>query len=189
VAAARGYATPLERLIDEDARRDRSEIDAASWSAAVPAALQPLVPLMLETSKSGLISADLLDEVSQKLGQAFPDPVLRTRALLSWHAAGTGRVSGLPIHESIPGELLSRELVETVRAALRDEPSGSRAWEGALRHLAGWHSRSKADLAELSTAEWITLVATAEQLADGDKLQRIKRMRPVDPEPGSTREE
>lgn len=175
--ARHGYTAPLDELRAGEERRARDQQLAARWAADAPAAVRGLLPLMLETSRTGHIDPDLVQRVEERLSVAYSDELVRCRAVLAWFASGTGKCSGYPVHEEIPGQLLERVPMEQVLASLDEQGASDAVWAGALRHLAGWRSRPDGDLGLVPLPVWRRLESIAEGSADADLWQRIAAKR------------
>lgn len=175
--AAHGYSAPLERTQAEDARRAQAAADEDGWRSAAPASLRPLMPALLATSQSGVIPDVLIAEVEACLSRSTRSAAERCRTLLAWFGSGTGKCSGYPIHEEIPGRILTGVPISTLLEQLTDEPVDGPVWRGALRHLASWRSRTDEDLGQVSAAVWDALVALAEARGDSDTLARVTAKR------------
>jgi hypothetical protein len=119
---------------------------ARVWSQAAPEPAGHLLPQMLATGQSGTVPPDLLDELRRVLARAWPDDAGRCAALLAWFGAGTGRCSGYPVYEEIPGILLAEMPIAVVVQVLQQDQAGEKAWSGAVRHLASWRGRSRREL-------------------------------------------
>jgi hypothetical protein len=144
--AAHGFDKPLKDL---QASRVRAAAETAmerAWSEAVPGSVTHLLPRMLATGKSGTVPVDLLVELRQAMARAWPDDRDRCRELMAWYGAGTGRYSGYPVYEEIPGTLLSEMSVATVVQVLQLRHDDESAWRGAVRHLAAWKARAAREL-------------------------------------------
>ncbi|MFF9819276.1 hypothetical protein [Streptomyces sp. NPDC014006] len=94
----------------------------------------------------------------------------RVLALLNWYGSGSGRCSGYPVHEGVPGELLGRMPIADPRAEERHDA-------GAVRHLVGWKTRprQKRDVARLPEPLRARLLAHARRCGDSDKQVRAER--------------
>lgn len=105
------------------------------------------------------------------------DPVERVLALLDWYGSGSGRCSGYPVHEGVPGELLGRVPIADLIAALADPRAEERHDAGAVRHLVGWKTRprQKRDVAGLPEPLRDRLLAHARRSGDSDKQGRAER--------------
>ena len=136
------------------------------------------VEAMLELSRTGgSPSPELLYQLSRALTDAESDDESRIRALLSWHAGGSGRCSGYPAHECVPEELL---LAETPKALLTvvSAPSLTAAeTAGAARLVAGWPARDRSEFDGLPPAAWDRLTAAVADGDDQDKRDRLARRR------------
>lgn len=171
--AARGYTGPVDELRADQARAERDAALQRAWSMAVPEPARPLLPGMLATGQSGTIPPGLLEELRQVLARAWPDDVERCRALLAWFSAGTGRYSGYPVYEAIPGMLLAGMPIAVVVQVLRQNQVDERAWRGAVRHLTAWQGRSAQELQSISLQMRPQLLAIA-QGAEEVQARRLK---------------
>lgn len=173
----RGAHSPLRQFEEDERRRDAARQATAAWSAAIPSALTDLAPQMLQVSQTGVPSADLLDEVRTQLWTAMPEPTTRTLALLAWYGAGTGRYSGFPAHEQLPGHLLRTVPISEIVASLLDPSADSRHDAGAVRHLVGWKSRDKQklDIDGIPAQLKARLLDHAIHSGDHDKETRARR--------------
>ncbi len=175
--AKHGYSAPLERAEADDARRAQAAADTDAWRSAAPTSLRALLPALLATSQTGVVRDELVAEAEACLSGSTPSTVGRCRELLAWYGSGTGRCSGFPVHEGIPGRILTGVPISTLLGALTDEPVDGPVWIGALRHLASWHSRTDEELGQVSPAVWDALVALAEARGDSDTLDRVTTKR------------
>ncbi|WP_329149398.1 hypothetical protein OG275_33085 [Streptomyces niveus] len=119
----------------------------------------------------------MLAELTDRLQLTFPDPVERVLALLDWCGSGSGRCSGHPVHEGVPGELLGRVPIADLLAALADSRAEERHDAGAVRHLVGRKTRprQKQDAAGLPQPLRARLLAHARRSGDADKQGRAER--------------
>ncbi|MGW6244429.1 hypothetical protein [Streptomyces roseolus] len=120
---------------------------------------------------------EALTTLIDRLHLEFPDLVERVLALLDWYGSGSGRCSGYPVHEGVPGELLGRVSIADVLAALADPRAEERHDAGAVRHLVGWKTRprQKRDIARLPEPLRARLLAQACRSGDSDKWGRAER--------------
>jgi hypothetical protein len=173
-----GVPGPLREFEETEHRRERDQKEAAHWRAAMPTALDDLSDRFLSLSRTGeQASPDLLNAVRERLEPAFPDPVARALALLAWCGAGSGRCSGFPLHEEVPGLLLKDVPITEIVAGLQDFRADSRHYAGAVRHLVGWKSRrkQKKDIAALPEPVRIRLLQEAQASGDHGKQARAER--------------
>ncbi|MFF9870478.1 hypothetical protein ACF1G0_34765 [Streptomyces sp. NPDC013953] len=148
------------------------------WLAAMPAGLEGLADQILDLSRTGgSPSPELLAELTDQLHLMFPGLVERVLALLNWYGTGSGRCSGYPVHEGVPGELLGRVPMADLLAALADPRAEERHDAGAVRHLVGWKTRprQKRDVARLPEPLRARLLAHACRSGDSDKQSRSER--------------
>lgn len=105
-------------------RAQKSADAERDWLAAMPAGLEGTANRILDLSRTGgTPSPELLADLTDRLQQAFPDPVERALALLDCYGSGSGRCSGYPLHEGVPGELLGRVPLADLLAALGMSPA------------------------------------------------------------------
>ncbi|MCB5164564.1 hypothetical protein LG634_06915 [Streptomyces bambusae] len=175
--AEHGLAGPLTREEDAASVRRRQDAEEADWIAAVPPALASLTGSMLALSRTGSHPApEFLADAHARLQQADPDPVDRALLLLAWCGAGSGRYSGFPPHEAVPGRLLADVPLAEIAAALGHPTAGPRHDAGAVRHLAGWNTRpcQKQDVAALPAPLRARLIRAARTSADPTLARRTK---------------
>jgi hypothetical protein len=121
----------------------------SSWVAACPEGAAHLVEELLEISRTGSrLSAGLSARLEQALCTQFPDQRQRCAALLRWHSSGTGRRSGYPMHEDVPGDLLCTFPIEVIIEVATDTEDVD-VLLGAARHLSGWKTRTSTELAQV----------------------------------------
>ncbi|MGW3983472.1 hypothetical protein [Streptomyces mirabilis] len=150
----------------------------AHWRAAMPTTLDDLSVQILSLSQTGeSASLDLLTELKVQLELAFPDLITRTLTLLAWCGAGSGRCSGYPLHEEVPGLLLKEIPITEIVASLQDPRADSRHYAGAVRHLVGWKSRprQRKDIDALPEPMKVRLLQQARASGDQDKQSRAER--------------
>ncbi|MER7824167.1 hypothetical protein ABTX85_16555 [Streptomyces sp. NPDC096097] len=173
-----GMPGPLHEF---EAARQQATREAArqrAWVAAVPAGLEGAVDRILDLSWSGrTASPELLEELTDRLRLTLPDPVEQVLALLAWYGSGSGRCSGQPLHEDVPGQLLGRVPMADLIAALADARAGARHDDGAVRHLVGHKTRprQKRDVARLPDQLRARLLTHARGSWDSDKRARAER--------------
>ncbi|MFJ5643631.1 hypothetical protein [Streptomyces sp. NPDC093223] len=173
-----GAPGPLREFGEAERRRERAQQEAAHWRAAMPTALDDLADRLLSLSQTGeRVSPDLLNALRERLEPAFPDPVARALALLAWCGAGSGRCSGFPLHEEVPGLLLKDVPITAIVASLQDLRADSHHYAGAVRHLVGWKCRrkQKKDIAAVPEPVRIRLLQEARASGDHDKQARAER--------------
>ncbi|MET8102963.1 hypothetical protein ABZV29_42185 [Streptomyces sp. NPDC005236] len=173
-----GMPDPLQQFEADRQRAEEGAEEERSWVAAMPAGLEGTVDRILDLSRTGSSpSPELLAELADRLHLTFPDSVERVLALLDWHGSGSGRCSGYPVHERVPGELLGRVPIADLLAALADLRAEERHDAGAVRHLVGWKTRprQKRDLAGLPEPLRARLLAHARRSGDSDKQGRAER--------------
>ncbi|MFJ9350988.1 hypothetical protein [Streptomyces sp. NPDC101237] len=173
-----GMPDPLRRFQADRQRAEESAEQERSWLAAMPAGLEETADRILDLSRTGSRpSPELLTELTDRLHLTFPDSVERVLALLDWYGSGSGRYSGYPVHESVPGELLGRVPVADILAALADPRAEETHDAGALRHLLGWKTRprQKRDVAGLPEPLRARLLALARRSGDSDKQRRAEQ--------------
>ncbi|MFJ9547522.1 hypothetical protein [Streptomyces erythrochromogenes] len=173
-----GVPGPLQEFEAGRLRAQKSADAERDWLAAMPAGLEGTANRVLDLSRTGgTPSPELLADLTDRLQQAFPDRVERALALLDWYGSGSGRCSGYPLHEGVPGELLGRVPLADLLDALADPRAGDRHDAGAVRHLVGWKTRprQKRDVARLPEALRVRLLAHARRSGDSGKQARAER--------------
>lgn len=173
-----GMPEPMRQYEADRRRADARAAEERDWLAAMPAGPAAAADRMLDLSRTGgRPSPELLAELTERLRQSYADPVERVLALLSWYGSGSGRCSGFPVHEGVPGELLGRVPIADLVAALLDAGARERHDAGAVRHLAGWKSRphQERDVAALPEPLRERLLAHARRSEDADKRGRAER--------------
>ncbi|MFF0292272.1 hypothetical protein ACFYST_03180 [Kitasatospora sp. NPDC004614] len=176
--AGHGMPGPMRQFEADRRQAEKTAEEQHHWLAAIPAGLEETADRILDLSRTGRMpSPELLAELTDRLQLTFPDPVERTLALLAWHGAGSGRCSGYPIHEDVPGQLLADVPITDLLAALTDPRADERHDAGAVRHLVGWKTRprQKRDLARVPVALRARLLAHARRSGDSDKQGRAER--------------
>lgn len=165
LAAARLKAQRAEKITERQA-----------WIDAMPRPLKgDLAPHLMATEMAGSIPERLLDEAYAVLSAGLPDEGERCVALLTWHAQGTYRLSGQPIYEDIPNELLKRLPLAVVVEALAVSEV---ARLGAARHF-GSRARTREELADLDPGVGETLGAAADNAGRQGVAEEVrKRFRP-----------
>ncbi|MEU9133761.1 hypothetical protein AB0D08_37700 [Kitasatospora sp. NPDC048540] len=173
-----GMPGPMQQFEADRLRAEEGAEEERSWLAAMPAGLEGTADRILDLSRTGgRPSSELLVELTDRLQLTFPDPVERVLALLEWYGSGSGRCSGYPVHEGVPGELLGRVPIADLLAALADPRAEERHDAGAVRHLVGWKTRprQKRDVAGLPEPLRARLLAHARRSGDSDKQSRAER--------------
>ncbi|WP_043476721.1 hypothetical protein [Kitasatospora sp. MBT66] len=173
-----GMPGPMQQFEADRQRAEERSEDERSWLAAMPDGLEGTADRILDLSRTGgRPSPELLAELTGRLQATFPDPVERALALLEWHGSGSGRCSGYPVHEGVPGELLGRVPIAELLAGLADPRAEERHEAGAVRHLVGWKTRphQKRDVAGLPEPLRARLLAHARRSGDSDKQGRAER--------------
>ncbi|GAA1070276.1 hypothetical protein GCM10009665_78200 [Kitasatospora nipponensis] len=173
-----GMPGPLQQYRAARLRAEEGAEEERNWLAAMPAGLEGSVDRILDLSRTGgAASPELLAELTDQLQRTLPDPVERALALLDWYGSGSGRCSGFPVHEGVPGELLGRVPIADLLAGLADPRAEERHDAGALRHLVGWKSRphQKRDVALLPEPLRARLLAHARRSGDSDKQARAEQ--------------
>ncbi|WP_420037728.1 hypothetical protein ACN2WE_40675 [Streptomyces sp. cg28] len=176
--AGHGMPGPMQQSEADRLRAQEATEEERNWLAAMPTGLEGLADQVLGLSRTGSSpSPELLAELTDRLHLMFPDPVERVLALLHWYGAGSGRCSGYPVHEGVPGQLLGRVPIADLLAALADPRAEERHDAGAVRHLVGWKTRphQKRDVARLPEPLRARLLAHARRSADSDKHGRAER--------------
>ncbi|BEP16390.1 hypothetical protein acdb102_47010 [Acidothermaceae bacterium B102] len=170
-----GYSKPLDEVTRRQLRQAEGPSRQGGWTAAAPDCVRDLLLEMLSANPSS--SANLVERISGRLAGAFPDPVDQCRVALAWFTAGTGACTGIPMCEDIVGTVVETFAIQTVLAALNAQPTSGAVWAGALRHIAGWKSRTDTELTHLPTAVWDNLLELAALGSDEDKLRRMEGKR------------
>ncbi|MFF3604231.1 hypothetical protein [Streptomyces sp. NPDC002463] len=173
-----GMPGPMRQFEADRRRAEKETEEERHWLAAMPAGLEGLADRILDLSRTGgRPSPELLADLTDRLQRTFPDPVDRVLALLGWNGSGSGRCSGYPVHERVPGELLGRVRIADLLAALADPRAEERHDAGAVRHLVGGKSRprQKQDVAALPEPLSARLLAHARSSGDSDKRRRAER--------------
>ncbi|GGY77216.1 hypothetical protein [Streptomyces anulatus] len=173
-----GMPGPMRQFVADRHRAEERTAEERTWLAAIPAGLDGAADRILALSRTGgAPSPELLAELTDRLQLAFPDPLERVLALLDWYGSGSGRCSGYPVHEGVPGELLRRVPIAELLAGLADSRAGERHDAGAVRHLVGWRTRphQKRDVAGLPEPLRARLLAHARRSGDSDKQSRAER--------------
>ncbi|WP_224280573.1 hypothetical protein [Streptomyces sp. LS1784] len=173
-----GIPGPMQQFEADRQRAEEGAEEKRNWLAAMPAGLEGLADRILDLSRTGgSPSPELLAELTDRLQLTFPDPVERVLALLDWYGSGSGRCSGYPVHEGVPGELLGRVPIADLLAGLADPRAEERHDAGAVRHLVGWKTRprQKRDVAGLPEPLRARLLAHARHSGDSDKQGRAER--------------
>lgn len=173
-----GMPGPMQQFEADRLRAEEGAEEERNWLAAMPAGLEGTADGILDLSRTGgRPSPELLAELTDRLQLTFPDPVERVLALLDWHGSGSGRCSGYPVHEGVPGELLGRVPIADLLAGLADLRAEEPHDAGAVRHLVGWKTRprQKRDVAGLPEPLRARLLAHARRSGDSDKQGRAER--------------
>ncbi|MEV8332032.1 hypothetical protein [Streptomyces niveus] len=173
-----GMPDPVQQFEADRLRAGKSAEEECNWLAAMPTGLEGTADRILDLSRTGgMPSPELLAELTDRLQLTFPDPVERVLALLDWCGSGSGRCSGHPVHEGVPGELLGRVPIADLLAALADSRAEERHDAGAVRHLVGRKTRprQKQDAAGLPQPLRARLLAHARRSGDADKQGRAER--------------
>jgi hypothetical protein len=173
-----GMPGPMRQFEADRQRAEEGAEERRNWLAAMPAGLEGTADRILDLSRTGgMPTPELLAELTGRLQLTFPDPVERVLALLHWYGSGSGRCSGYPVYEGVPGELLGRVPVADLLAALADSRAEEPHDAGAVRHLVGWKTRprQKRDVAGLPEPLRARLLAHARRSGDSDKQSRAER--------------
>ncbi len=151
----------LERWLNEHGLSGEEGADIRperlDWVQAVPPALDELANQLLRDFPRTSV---VLKARRLMLGV---EPVSRVLQLLAWCASGTGRLSGYPVHEDVPGLILSSVPVAQIAAALEDPRADGRHFAGAARHLLGGNVRERVDVARLPKPVRVKVGAAAEE--------------------------
>jgi len=176
--AARGVPGIRDEMNESERDRARNDALHRDWAAAMPESVQQHLEALLELSRTGATpSAALLRQLSQTLAAAYGDDERRIRALLRWHASGSGRCSGYPVHEAVPEELLLAETPATLVAVISAPDLTATETAGAARLVASWHARNRSEFDRLPRAAWDRLTAAVADADDKDKRHRLARRR------------
>ncbi|MGV9316455.1 hypothetical protein ACWDR0_30360 [Streptomyces sp. NPDC003691] len=176
--AGHGMPGPLQQSEADRLRAEEDAEEERTWLAAMPAGLEGTADRILDLSRTGRMpSPELLTELTDRLQLTLPDPLERVLALLDWYGSGSGRCSGYPLHEDVPGELLGKVPIADLLAALTDPRTEERHDAGAVRHLVGRKTRprQKRDVAGLPEPLRARLLAHARRSGDPDKQGRAER--------------
>jgi hypothetical protein len=171
--AARGVPGPLDRHRADEARRAAARVDAEraerEWRAAAPVPDTVLDAILAGDPPT---AGELLAHV-RALHDTEPAVAL---ALLAWCRAGTGRYSGHPSYESVPGELLAELPIDVIIEALERPEATDAHLAGAVRHLTGWRSRKRLvrDIGRLPVALRTRLVDVAQHSDDPTVRERAR---------------
>lgn len=158
------------KLKDERARKGS---DREAWIAAIPKCLGELAPHMFAIEAHGAIPERFLDEAATLLARGIPDDGERHAALFAWSGEGTGLLTGYPVREGIPHELLKRAPVGEILANVGAEaPDSVRL--GAARHLAG-HRRPE-ELVDVEPERVNVLVAYAEEAGQAELAEALRQV-------------
>ncbi|MEV8626011.1 hypothetical protein [Streptomyces sp. NPDC051079] len=172
-----GMPGPMQQFEADRQRAEEGTDERRNWLAAMPAGLEGTADRILDLSRTGgMPTPELLAELTDRLQLTFPVPVERVLALLHWYDSGSGRCSGSPVHEGVPGELLGRVPIADLLAALADPRAEERHDAGAVRRLVGWKTRprQKRDVGALPEALRARLLAHARRSGDSDKHGRAE---------------
>ncbi|GAA4840269.1 hypothetical protein [Kitasatospora terrestris] len=175
--AGHGMPGPLEQFEAERRAGEKRRAQRREWLAAMPAGLDGFADRILGASPFDLAGeAELCDELVARLREELPDPVERALALLAWFGAGSGRCSGHPSYEGMPGKVLAAMPITDLLSALADPRADERHVAGAVRHLVGWKSRpdQERDVAALPDGLRARLLAHARRSGDTDKQSRAE---------------
>ncbi|MET9045840.1 hypothetical protein ABZX34_23810 [Streptomyces sp. NPDC004362] len=176
--AGHGMPGPMQQFEADRLRAEERAEEGRNWLDAMPFGLEGTADRILDLSRTGdSPSPELVAELTDRLQLTFPDPVERVLALLNWYGSGSGRCSGYPVHEGVPGKLLGRVPTADLLAALADPRAEDRHDAGAVRHLVGWKTRprQKRDVAGLPEALRARLLVHARSSEDSDKKARAER--------------
>ncbi|WP_406004666.1 hypothetical protein [Streptomyces sp. NBC_00987] len=173
-----GMPGPIQQFEANRQRAEERSEEERRWLAAMPAGLEGTADRILGLSHTGgRPSLELPAELTDRLQATFPDPGERVLVLLDWYGSGSGRCSGYPVHEGVPGELLGRVPIADLLAGLADLRAEERHDAGAVRHLVGWKTRprQKRDVVGIPEPLRARLLAHARRSGDSDKQGRAER--------------
>jgi hypothetical protein len=169
--SARGVPEVREEY-DDNRRVEAADAAAEErWHTAMPPALEPLWPSMLEPT-----SLEWL-EVSDLMAHVYPDDVERARILFEWFGRGEGPWSGFASYEEVPESCLLQLPLDVLVEAARGEPQTESLREGAARLFAGWDfgQQRPDDLQQLPADLKLILLEHALKSPDDDKCARARR--------------
>ena len=172
----KGVSGPLEGWLEVEERRKESISQYESWLLEIPAALESLKDQTHNLARTGsFLSAERVDEFDQLLAADVPDMAERAGLLMRWFGTGSGRMTGFPSYEAVPGQLLDRVPIEALVDAL--DGADDATLDGGVRFLAGWnfHQNRGPDLSKVPAATREALLSRAESSGDKDKLERARR--------------
>jgi len=176
--AARGVADVRDEMDESEQEEARFEAEERTWVAAMPESLLGHRTAILELSRTGgSPPPELLRQLSQALTDGESDEERRIRALLNWHAGGSGRCSGYPVHECVPEELLLAETPAALLTVVSVPGLTTAETAGAARLIANWPTQRRAELSSLPPAAWDRLTAAVADGGDHDKQGRLARRR------------
>ena len=168
-----GVAGPLAELVEADESRREQELVEKDWLSCLPECLSDLTADFLRCSTSGMNDSAMAAKAAERLHQLYPDEAERVGLLLHWFGAGTGKCSGYPVHEGIPGQILETERPPAIIEFLTTRHPTERHFAGGLRFFAGAGWRS-ADLVPAEIQQ--SLLDTAIEHGDADNLKRARKV-------------
>ena len=143
--AARGVADVRDEMDESEREWVRSDAERRTWVAAMPESVLQYRDMMLQLSRtSGPPLPELLYQLSRALHDGESNEERRIRALLRWHAGGSGRCSGYPAHECVPTELLLAETPTALLTVVSAPDLTAAETAGAARLVASWDARGTA---------------------------------------------
>lgn len=176
--AARGVASVRDEMDNSARQRARSEAERETWVAAMPGSVLAYRDATLNVSRTGISRPpELLRRLSLALKGDEGDDERRIRALLRWHASGSGRCSGYPVHEGLPEELLLAESPGALLTVVSADDLTAAETAGAARLVASWAARCRSEFDSLPPAAWDRLTAAVADGDDDDKRDRLARRR------------
>lgn len=176
--AVRGVADVRDQMDESERKQVRAEAEERSWVAAMPESLLKHRETILSLGRTGAFpSPALLHQLSQAFTDAESDHERRIRALLRWHASGSGRCSGYPVHECVPEELLLAEAPGSLLDVVSAPGLTAAETAGAARLVASLATRRRSEFDGLPPAAWDRLSAAVAEGDDQDKRDRLARRR------------
>ena len=176
--AARGLPDVRDEMNESERRYAQGRAEERAWVAAMPAAVVPYREAILELGRTSFDpSLEVLGQLSEALKNAESDDAQRIRALLRWHAGGSGRCSGYPVYEGVPETLLLGDAPDALLAVVSAPDLTDTELAGAARLVASWGARNRSEFDSLPEAAWDRLTAAAAEGDDDDMGGRLARRR------------